>query len=76
MDIKIEKNAPMPERKGGWGKWQQLVTEMDFGDAVTFRDDKNLTAYHGMRRAAKQLGFNVVMRTLDDGQIRVWKQKD
>ena len=48
---------------------------MDVGDAITFQDDENLTAYHGINRAAKNLGFKIVMRTLDDGKIKVWKQE-
>ena len=45
------------------------------GDAAILEDDENLTAYHGLRRAAKSMGFTVSMRTLDDGKIKVWKQE-
>ena len=48
---------------------------MDVGDAAILEDDENLTAYHGLRRAAKNMGFTVSMRTLDDGKIKVWKQE-
>ncbi len=48
---------------------------MDVGDAAILEDDENLTAYHGLRRAAKSMGFTVSMRTLDDGKIKVWKQE-
>ena len=73
MEVQIEKNAPLPDRRKGWGKWQKLIEEMDGGDAAILEDDENLTAYHGLRRAAKSMGFTVSMRTLDDGKIKVWK---
>jgi|TARA_A100000172_G_scaffold40613_1_gene24755 hypothetical protein len=75
MEVQIEKNAPLPDRRKGWGKWQKLIEEMDVGDAAILEDDENLTAYHGLRRAAKNMGFTVSMRTLDDGKIKVWKQE-
>ena len=75
MEVQIEKNAPLPDRRKGWGKWQNLIEEMDVGDAAILEDDENLTAYHGLRRAAKSMGFTVSMRTLDDGKIKVWKQE-
>ena len=75
MDFQLEKNAPLPDKRKGWGKWQKLIDEMDVGAAITFQDDENLTAYHGINRAAKNLGFKIVMRTLDDGKIKVWKQE-
>ena len=74
MEVQIEKNAPLPDRRKGWGKWQKLIEEMDVGDAAILEDDENLTAYHGLRRAAKSMGFTVSMRTLDDGKIKGWKQ--
>lgn len=73
MDFEIEKNVPVPTKKKGLGRWQKLLAEMDVGDAVTFQDDTELTLYHGLRRAAKGMGFKAVMRTLDDGKIKVWK---
>ena len=73
MEYKIEKNAPFIDRKIGWGKWQKILGEMDVGDAVVLEDNEHLTAYHGLRRAAKNAGFTVSMRTLDDGKIKVWK---
>ena len=75
MEVQIEKNAPLPDRRKGWGKWQKLIEEMDVGDAAILEDDENLTAYHGLRRAEKNMGFTVSMRTLDDGKIKVWKQE-
>ncbi len=75
MEVQMEKNAPLPDRRKGWGKWQKLIEEMDVGDAAILEDDENLTAYHGLRRAAKSMGFTVSMRTLDDGKIKVWKQE-
>ena len=75
MEVQIENNAPLPDRRKGWGKWQKLIEEMDVGDAAILEDDENLTAYHGLRRAAKSMGFTVSMRTLDDGKIKVWKQE-
>ena len=75
MQVQIEKNAPLPNRRKGWGKWQKLIEEMDVGDAAILEDDENLTAYHGLRRAAKSMRFTVSMRTLDDGKIKVWKQE-
>ena len=75
MEVQIEKNAPLPDRRKGWGKWQKLIEEMDVGDAAILEDDENLTAYHGLRRAAKSMGITVSMRTLDDGKIKVWKQE-
>lgn len=74
MDISIEKNAPLVDRRGKWGKWQKLIGEMDVGDAITIEDDEHLASYHSISRAAKSLGFKVVMRTLDDGKIKIWKQ--
>ena len=75
MEVQIEKTAPLPDRRKGWGKWQKLIEEMDVGDAAILEDDENLTAYHGLRRAAKSMGFTVSMRTLDDGKIKGWKQE-
>ena len=75
MEVQIEKNAPLPDRRKGWGKWLKLIEEMDVGDAAILEDDENLTAYHGLRRAPKSMGFTVSMRTLDDGKIKVWKQE-
>tara|TARA_R110001583_G_scaffold5559_3_gene29922 strand:- start:1464 stop:1709 length:246 start_codon:yes stop_codon:yes gene_type:complete len=75
MEVRIEKNAPFIDRRKGWGKWQKLLEEMDVGDAVVLEDNEHLAAYHGLRRAAKAMGFTVSMRTLDDGKIKVWKQE-
>tara|TARA_R110002020_G_scaffold392326_1_gene602581 strand:- start:257 stop:496 length:240 start_codon:yes stop_codon:yes gene_type:complete len=72
MTVKIERNASPPDLRG-LGKWQEIILEMDVGDAAIFEDDENLTSYHGLRRAAISLGFKVVMRTLNDGTIKVWK---
>ena len=76
VEVKIEKNAPLINRKKEWGKWQKIIKDMSVGDAAIFQDDENLTAYHGLRRAAKGIGFTVSMRTLDDGKIKVWKLKE
>ena len=51
------------------------LEEMDVGDAVVLEDNEHLAAYHGLRRAAKAMGFTVSMRTLDDGKIKVWRQE-
>ena len=72
VNIEIERNASPPDLRG-WGKWQKLIENMNVGDAAIFEDDENLTTYHGLRRAAINLGFKVVMRTLEDGKIKVWK---
>ena len=74
MELQIEKKAPFIDRRKGWGKWQKLLKEMDVGDAVVLEDNEHLAAYHGLRRAAKDMGFKVVMRTLDNGKILVWKR--
>ena len=73
MEYQIKKNAPLIERRKGWGKWQKLLSEMDVGDAVPLEDNEHLAAYRGLRRAAKDMGFRVTMRTLEDGTILVWK---
>ena len=42
MEYQIKKNAPLIERRKGWGKWQKLLAEMDVGDAVPLEDNENL----------------------------------
>ena len=67
MDIKIEKNVPVPpSRKFGMG---QIIRELEVGDSFLFTTDKpqNVSAVF------KSVGYKSAMRDQKDGTYRFWR---
>ena len=65
MDYVIEKNSPLPPHPTkGSGKWQNLLSEMSVGDAVTVKSEEEV---RGIRTAGYGLGMKIKSRRIDDG---------
>ena len=69
--MKIEKNIPVSI---GWGKYNSLVAEMESGDSVLCKDEKEARLIRNTIHA-KCKGYKPLQRTQEDGTIRVWKLK-
>jgi len=74
MNMKIEKNIPIPKSGTYRGKYKDVLLEMEVGDSVV-TNFKELT---GMRQAAKVLGYKITARKLDEryeteSDYRVWR---
>ena len=67
MDLKIEKNIPMPKTI------LEFLESMEVGDSVVC----NKTEYCTLRTTANnsQSGLKVAARQLEDGSYRVWRVK-
>ena len=82
--IKIDKNIPIPEKKGGAPRKHPdlsiILKEMDIGDSVVFAVDSQQkgqpvsSAATRMRTTAHAIGMKITQRTSEDKKtVRVWK---
>lgn len=73
--MKIDKDIDIPPN-AGWGRWVNLVKEMQVGDSVEVVDGKERNA---LRKAMDDAGYGVVQRknhkdsTDDKVLIRLWR---
>ena len=73
--MKIDKDIDIPPN-AGWGRWVNLVKEMQVGDSVEVVDGKERNA---LRKAMVDAGYGVVQRknhkdsTDDKVLIRLWR---
>tara|TARA_R110000787_G_scaffold279830_1_gene390195 strand:+ start:610 stop:834 length:225 start_codon:yes stop_codon:yes gene_type:complete len=71
--MNIEKNIPIPSRRGRKGKYA-FVYKMVYGDSIVTRDEKEKQKISAHIRYSDTT-CRVVVRTMEDGSIRVWKIK-
>tara|TARA_R100000935_G_scaffold36441_1_gene57435 strand:- start:1829 stop:2053 length:225 start_codon:yes stop_codon:yes gene_type:complete len=71
--MNIEKGIPIPDRRGRKGKYA-FVYDMDYGDSVLMQDEKEKQKISAHIRYSDKT-CRVVVRTMDDKSIRVWKVK-
>ena len=73
--MKIDKDIDIPPN-AGWGRWVNLVKEMQVGDSIEVVDGKERNA---LRKAMVEAGYGVVQRknhkdsTDDKVLIRLWR---
>ena len=73
--MKIDKDIDIPPN-AGWGRWVNLVKEMQVGDSIEVVDGKERNA---LRKAMVDAGYGVVQRknhkdsTDDKVWIRLWR---
>ena len=73
--MKIDKDIDIPPN-AGWGRWVNLVKEMQVGDSIEVVDGKERNA---LRKAMVDAGYGVVQRknhndsTDDKVLIRLWR---
>ena len=73
--MKIDKGIDIPPN-AGWGRWVNLVKEMQVGDSIEVVDGKERNA---LRKAMVDAGYGVVQRknhkdsTDDKVLIRLWR---
>ena len=73
--MKIDKDIDIPPN-AGWGRWVNLVKEMQVGDSIEVVDGK---ARNAVRKAMVDAGYGVVQRknhkdsTDDKVLIRLWR---
>lgn len=63
----IEKEIPIPSRS----KWGDVVAKMEIGDSVLV----TMTKAAALRSQARMCGMQVVARTIQPNQVRVWRTK-
>jgi hypothetical protein len=66
--MKIEKNVPLPEGNRGYGKYKEILSQMQDGDSVLC----TATEAQGMRTAGKRLRVKTVSRA-EGNMRRVWR---
>ena len=71
--MKIEKNIPIPDRRGRKGKYA-FVYDMEYGDSVLMHDEMEKQKISAHIRYSDS-NCRVVVRTMEDKSIRVWKIK-
>tara|TARA_R110000803_G_scaffold28297_5_gene65508 strand:+ start:1063 stop:1287 length:225 start_codon:yes stop_codon:yes gene_type:complete len=71
--MKIEKNIPIPSRRGRKGRYA-FVYDMEYGDSIVTTEEKEKQKISAHIRYSDK-NCRVVVRTLEDGSIRVWKVK-
>ncbi len=73
--MKIDKDIDIPPN-AGWGRWVNLVKEMQVGDSIEVVDGKERNA---LRKAMVDAGYGVVQRknhkdsTDEKVLIRLWR---
>ena len=73
--MKIEKGLDIPS-KAGWGRWVDLVRDMEVGDSIEVEVGKECNA---LRKAMVDAGYGVVQRknhkdsTDEKVLIRLWR---
>lgn len=73
MDIKVEKNIPIPaSAKKKTLEWMEKMRSLETGDSFTL-EGKN--AYSTPMNAGKKLGFEMTQRLIGPNQYRIWVGK-
>lgn len=66
--MKIDKDVPMPSGNRGYGKYKQILSQMEKGDSVLC----NVAEAQGMRTASISLEVKITSRK--EGHLRrVWR---
>lgn len=67
--VKIDKNVPMPTKRGTWG---EIAAKMEHGDSVELETRNEAQALsQAISRNLGDVGYGV-SRQLDNGKYRVW----
>jgi len=67
-DLSIEKNIPIPARKG-WGKFHDTIHSMEIGDSVLLTEQRDVANFMSV---GKRVGLKMSSRKVDGGW-RVWR---
>lgn len=72
-DISIEKGIPMPRpsHRGGYGKFGNVVREMEVGDSVLVTKQGDIC---NLQQQGRRLGLRMSSRSVEGGW-RVWRVK-
>ena len=70
MEIKIEKNIPIPKYTRRRSKYYITAKEMKVGDYVNLLERKNANTLYSY---ILKTGGKSISRKLEDGTFRVWK---
>ena len=71
---KVEKNVPIPRKKGK-GKTAFLLS-LDIGDSFIFTTEKGQrNGVDNWYNLARAVGLKVKIRQIEDDQFRVWRTK-
>jgi len=72
-DISIEKGIPMPRpnHRGGYGKFGNIVREMEVGDSVLVTKQRDVA---NLMSSGKRIGLGMSSRKVEGGW-RVWRIK-
>jgi hypothetical protein len=65
-EFKIEKNIPIPRRRGGF---LQTMREMEIGDSVLIP----LQVRNSVSTTAKRLNIELTSKKINDKEVRVWR---
>lgn len=70
MEIKIEKNIPVPKHTRRKSKYYIVAKEMETGDSVQVLERKDANSLYSY---ILKTGGKSISRKLEDGTFRVWK---
>ena len=75
MDIKIEKNIPIPTYHHSNNKYAKVISQMEIGDSVTV---ETVRAKNSFYQCMRRKGYKGVSRRITDqghGIYRIWRTK-
>jgi hypothetical protein len=82
MDIKIEKNIPMPTTK--LSMWRDILNKMEIGHSIVLEDGINgvsiISNLEKIRKIFNENNWKVITRTVskngEEKKIRIWRGED
>jgi hypothetical protein len=69
MDMKIEKNVPMPERSRNVMGLSALLKKMEIGDSIVIPKEKRNVA----GSTARSAGVKIATRAEGSNSVRIWR---
>ena len=64
----INKNIKIPDNRWSTSRWDHLIAKLDHGDSIEM-SKREATSFTSR---ARNLGYAIVLRTIDDDISRVW----
>jgi hypothetical protein len=82
MDIKIEKNIPMPTTK--LSMWRDILNKMEIGHSIVLEDGINevsiISNLEKIRKIFNENNWKLITRTVskngEEKKIRIWRGED
>lgn len=68
MEYKIDKNVPIPRKRG---KWQEVASQMKKGDSIAL---DTIREKNGLYAAFRTMGIPVTIRR-EGSKFRIWRLK-